>query len=244
MVAIKVRLRFAKTGLVRLVSHHDLMRCLERAVRRADLAVAQTQGFSPRPKLTFPLALGLGIEGRREVLEIELARALEPADVRDRLAAVLPPGFEIFEPEAIPLGKSPLPCAALYSLPIPPDGRGEIQAALSNFHAQQSWIYTRIRPDRTTEFDLRPEVLSAIIDEKDTLRFTLRVNADGSARPEEFLRAIGIDRLVDEGAILTRDDVWFARPSVAPAQPTEARAGNLNQPGESIEHEFDEITRT
>src|SRR5262245_4685643 len=99
--ATKIRLRFAKRDDLRLVSHHDLMRCVERMLRRAALPVAESQGFNPRPKVSFPLALALGIEGRREVLELELTEALAPEEVRDRLAAVAPPGLELAEAEAI-----------------------------------------------------------------------------------------------------------------------------------------------
>ena len=57
VAATKVRLRFAKRGDLRLVSHHDLMRCLERMLRRANLPMAYSQGFNPRPKVVFSLAL-------------------------------------------------------------------------------------------------------------------------------------------------------------------------------------------
>src|SRR2546421_1972418 len=93
MTATKVRLRFAKRGDLRLVSHHDLMRCLERALRRADLPMAHSQGFNPRPKVVFVLALALGVEGRREVLELDLAEPLEPLEVLHRLTAAAPPGL-------------------------------------------------------------------------------------------------------------------------------------------------------
>src|SRR3954471_15472064 len=86
----KVRLRFAKRGDLRLVSHHDLMRCLERALRRAAIPMAASQGFNPRPKIMFPLALARGIEGDREVVEWELAEPMEPAEVIGRLAAQAP----------------------------------------------------------------------------------------------------------------------------------------------------------
>ena len=85
--ATKVRLRFAKRGDLRLISHHDLLRCLERALRRARIPMAVSQGFNPRPKIVFALALALGIEGRREVVELELAEPTEPAEVLRRLAA-------------------------------------------------------------------------------------------------------------------------------------------------------------
>src|SRR3990167_11377873 len=60
---IIVRLRFQKKGTLRFISHHDLMRLLERALRRAELPIKMTQGFNPRLRMSFPLALALGIEG-------------------------------------------------------------------------------------------------------------------------------------------------------------------------------------
>ncbi len=77
--ATRVRLRFAKRGDLRLISHHDLMRCLERMLRRAALPVAHSRGFNPRPKATFALALALGIEGCREVLDLDLDEPMEPS---------------------------------------------------------------------------------------------------------------------------------------------------------------------
>src|SRR3954449_8225772 len=110
--AIKLRLRFAKRGDLRLVSHHDIMRCLERMVRRAQLPLATSQGFTPRPKIVFALALGLGIEGREEVVDIELSEPREPGDVLGRLAEAAPPGFEWIDVEALPATASaPRPVA-------------------------------------------------------------------------------------------------------------------------------------
>src|SRR5215469_3325970 len=90
--ATKVRLHFAKRGDLRLVSHHDLLRCLERTVRRASIPIALSQGFNPRPRIVFALAMALGIEGRREVVDLELAEPLEPAEILRRLTLASPPG--------------------------------------------------------------------------------------------------------------------------------------------------------
>src|SRR5947209_18807362 len=100
--ATKVRLRFAKRGDLRLVSHHDLLRCRERMLRRARVPMALTQGFNPRPKMTFALALGLGIEACREVVDLELSEPWDPCELLDRLRAVAPPGFGWLD--AWPLG--------------------------------------------------------------------------------------------------------------------------------------------
>src|SRR6478735_8888998 len=121
--ATKIRLRFAKGGDLRLASHHDVMRCLERMVRRGSIPVAASQGFSPRPKIVFALAMGLGIEGRREVVDFELTEPMDPAELLDRLAAVSPPGFEWLDAEALePSAPPPRPVWVEYDLPIP-EGR-------------------------------------------------------------------------------------------------------------------------
>src|SRR5439155_20976241 len=67
----KVRLRFRKGGDLRLVSHHDLMRCFERMLRRAGLPYRSTAGFNPKPRLVFASALPLGVVGCEEVVELE-----------------------------------------------------------------------------------------------------------------------------------------------------------------------------
>ena len=72
MVRDKVRIRFRKGGELRLVGHHDLMRCFERMLRRAQLPFHSTEGFNPKPRLIFALSLGLGIVGSEEVVELEL----------------------------------------------------------------------------------------------------------------------------------------------------------------------------
>ena len=61
--ASKVRLRFAKGGSLRWLSHHDLMRAFERMLRRAALPFRRTQGFHPHPRLVFALSLPLGVVG-------------------------------------------------------------------------------------------------------------------------------------------------------------------------------------
>src|SRR5262245_7836018 len=100
----KARLRFRKGGDLRLVSHRDLMKCFERALRRAALPVHVTQGFHPMPRMVFALSLGLGIVGLEEVLELEFTRPQEPEDVRRRLQAQMPPGLEFLSARRVPVG--------------------------------------------------------------------------------------------------------------------------------------------
>lgn len=88
-----VRIRFAKRGRVRFISHRDVARAFERALRVAGLPVAVTRGFTPHPRIGFGLALAVGHESDAEYLDVGLDRAVEPSSVVEDLAAVLPDGL-------------------------------------------------------------------------------------------------------------------------------------------------------
>ena len=204
----RIRLRFAKRGDIRLVSHHDLMRCLERMIRRAALSVAHSQGFNPRPKVVFTLALALGIEGRREVVEIDLNEPWEPGEVRRRLADVSPPGLDWLEAEAVAPGRPAHAQAVGYHVEVPADRQDAAAAALARFLASETWPFTRHRPDRDVTIDLRPFLLDAEIDAGAGLfRFRLKVSDSGSARPEEIVEALELRDLLGRGAILVRSEM-------------------------------------
>ena len=67
MIQQKVEIRFQKGEAVRFISHHDLMRAMMRAVRRANLPVRLTEGYNPRPRIVFPVALEVGVASLDEV---------------------------------------------------------------------------------------------------------------------------------------------------------------------------------
>lgn len=207
--ALKFRLRFAKRGDFRLTSHHDVMRCLDRLVRRAGLPIALSGGFSPRPRIVIALALGLGIEGLGEVVDLELTEPIASAELLKRLSETSPPGLEWIEARAMdPKAPAPRPIWTDYELPIPEDRREGAAAALESLLAQSSCVVIRRRPDRRREIelDLRPFLLDARLSEEGRLFARLKVTLEGSIRPEELLEALGLRDLLDDGAVLTR--VW------------------------------------
>ena len=204
----KVRLRFAKRGDLRLISHHDLMRCLERLLQRAEIPVARSQGFNPRPKIVFTLALALGIEGRREVVEFELAEPMEPSEVLERLKAHSPPGLDWLEAESVAAGRPAHAEFVHYQFDgIPEERRDDASASLARFLASERWPYTRHRPDRDVAIDLRPFVLGAELDPAGTLRFQMKITPAGSARPEELIEALDLRDLFGAGSILIRTEM-------------------------------------
>ena len=68
----KIRIRFSKKGKIRFISHRDIARIWERALRKAQIKIAYSEGFSPRPKISFGLALPTGNESEAEYLDLEL----------------------------------------------------------------------------------------------------------------------------------------------------------------------------
>jgi hypothetical protein len=103
------RIAFAKVGRAAFLGHLDLARLLARSFRRAELALANTRGFSPKPRMTFGPALGLGVPSLHELMDVDLEGAeLSADDVKTRLASVCPPGIEIRECSVVRLGGHPL----------------------------------------------------------------------------------------------------------------------------------------
>src|SRR5438477_854091 len=120
MVRDKYRIRFRKAGDLRLVSHHDLMRCFERMLRRAALPFHSTRGFNPRPRLVFALSLPLGVVGCEEVVELELDEVLPAYEVRERLARQTPPGLEILSARRIDVRAGAHVRGLCYRVAVPP----------------------------------------------------------------------------------------------------------------------------
>jgi radical SAM-linked protein len=93
----RLRVRYAKRGPLRFTSHRDFARAFERAVRRAGLPIAYSQGFSPHPKISYASAAPTGAASEAEYLEVGLHTEVDPAWARTALDAALSPGLDIVE---------------------------------------------------------------------------------------------------------------------------------------------------
>lgn len=95
MIFMKIRATFSKSGDMRFISHLDLMRLFSRALRRADLPVRITKGFSPHLKVSIKRALKLGIESENEELDVYAAERIEQNFFMESLNKSLPNGIRI-----------------------------------------------------------------------------------------------------------------------------------------------------
>lgn len=99
----RLRFAFAKTGSLALISHLDILRLMERALRRSGLPVSFTGGFHPLPRLQVALPLPLGVEGLHEWLDLDFAAPVDPETARERLQAELSPELLLLSVQAVPL---------------------------------------------------------------------------------------------------------------------------------------------
>jgi radical SAM-linked protein len=203
MVCDKVRIRFRKSGDLRLVSHHDLMRCFERMLRRASLPYHVTQGFHPKPRLVFALALPLGVIGCAEVLELELDESLPLEEIEARLVGQAPPGITILSVARIDTKVTAHVRRMCYRVPLPAHQDSAIlKSAASSLLARDEILMERPKPANRT-VNIRPYIRSLLVDEG-VLEMDLWVTPKGTARPEEILGLLGLADLTAHGAVLER----------------------------------------
>jgi radical SAM-linked protein len=198
----KVRIRFRKGGDLRFVSHHDLMKCFERILRRARLPVHVSEGFHPMPRMVFAMSLGLGIVGLEEVLELEFNEVIEPDQVRRRLVEQLPPGLEIQNVRRIPTSCGAQVRRAGYRVAIGPEQKADLPRrieALLSF--SECWI-DRARPV-PRRIDLRP-FISELRLINGYLEMLLWVTPQGAARPGEVLSILELSDLAQSGVPVER----------------------------------------
>src|SRR5205823_1568166 len=162
--AMRLRVRFSKLGKIRWTSHRDVARMWERAFRRIQLPLAYTQGFSPRPKVSFGLALSTGHESVAEYLDVELApdTAVDVDTLPAALTPALPAGIDVLaavtiDERAGSLQEEVTSCDWLVEVagPSPTELDGLVGEAL----AADSLVVTRRRKGHDVTDDVRPAIL-------------------------------------------------------------------------------------
>jgi radical SAM-linked protein len=205
VVRLRVRIRFSKQGDLRLIGHRDLMRCLERLFRRVGLKLSFSEGFHPKPRMTFPLALAVGIEGLDEVMEVELAEKYTAEELLRRLAPQAPPGLSFRAVEVLPEGSRKAQVhGASYEVPIPPEYQPGLPEQIHHLLAAASWPIERAHG--RAPIDLRP-LLSELALRAGVLEMRIRVDRRGSVGPREVLGALGLADLEPQGVHLRRTAV-------------------------------------
>jgi radical SAM-linked protein len=198
MKAQRLRVTFSRGEPLRFISHLDLMRFWERALRRGGLSVAYSEGFSPHPKISLGAPLPVGTTGEAELMDVVLAEPVEPEEFMRRVRPQLPPGVAVSEaretPASLPSIQSQLR-AAEYRVTMPEGTDAEqVRAAVAGFLARDSVPWEHKREKEIKRYDLRPLVEWLHVETGDgAVYLVMRLRADPGAtgRPDQVVAALG-----------------------------------------------------
>jgi radical SAM-linked protein len=159
-----LRIRFSKLGKIRFTSHRDVARIWERSLRRAEIPIAYTEGYSPRPKLSFGLALSTGYESLGEYLDVFLRDDVVLDEVPSRVGPGLPLGLDVqaveeLEPGAESLQQTVTSCT--WHMEIGGHGPAAVSQTVGEALAATELPLTRERKGRTVVDDVRPAIVAA-----------------------------------------------------------------------------------
>ncbi|MEM8669217.1 MAG: TIGR03936 family radical SAM-associated protein [Planctomycetota bacterium] len=207
---LRYRIRFAKRDLLRWISHRDLARLWERLLRRAQLRLSMTEGFHPKPRIAFPSALALGVEGANEVVEIELAEHWTPADLLNHLRSDEQPGLDIRSVSQLPerFGKAQL-LRGIYEIQAPADtDAASVAVAIGQLMDRETVSIERKK--KSVEIRLQDQI-SSLHYTDETLHLVMEASDAASLKPTDVLDLLGFNDWIENGASVVRTDVVLQR---------------------------------
>ena len=218
---LRYRIRFSKTGLLRWTSHRDLATLWERIVRRAQLKLSMTEGFHPKPRISFVSALALGINGENEVVELDLAERLTAPELLERLVKDDQPGLQIKSVQRLPegSGKAKLVHTEYVittpdpDLGAPPLDRASVESAIKALLEQDTVTVERKKKPLTAK--VSEQILSLTFSERETLgdviELTLAASDGATLKPTDVLDLIECSDWVAHGSQINRTEVVLQR---------------------------------
>jgi len=185
----RLRLWFRVDGDKRFLSHHDMMRLWERALRRARLPLRMSEGFNPRPRMSLPEPRSVGVSSAAEILEFELADWVNPDAVLAGLRRQVPEGVRIDSLDLMRPSDKARPESVVYVACLA-QACADLSDRVASLLARPEAPVVRHRPTGDKALDARRfiETLDAGPGE---VRMVLKTGPHGTVRPDEVLRLLG-----------------------------------------------------
>ena len=197
----RLRIRFCRGEEVKFISHLDLMRLWQRALNRAGVPLAYSEGFNPHPRMSLAAPLALGVTSEAELMDIVLAKWASPHSFTSAISGQLPSGIEIRQVYNIPLTMPSLQSQvryAEYMVELETErGQKEIESAMATLLSTEHLPWQHQRDTGPRHYDLR-----ALIDDlwlvdwrrgDCAIGMSLRCDSNGSGRPEQVAAALGFE---------------------------------------------------
>ncbi len=217
---MRMMVAFQKGYALRFIGHLDLMRTVQRGLRRSDLPIMYSNGFNPHIKLSFAAPLSVGVTGHHELMEVPFAEEITPAQFLSQMNAVMPPDFQMVScrilPEKFPTLMS-LVAGSIYQITMDKnDITQSLIGQLEAFMALPECLAMRKTKSGINECDIRPYVREATVaSTADHWQITLHTAQlqSGALKPslwmECFCRFANVDPvpcLIARESILAKDD--------------------------------------
>jgi radical SAM-linked protein len=195
----RLRITFSRGQEVKYISHLDLMRLWQRALRRAGIPLAYTKGFSPHPRISLAAPLAVGVTSSGELMDIFLERRISPHFFHTEITKQLPRGVDISEVAETGLGLPSLQSQvqfAEYLVCLETDrDRSDVDSSVSSLLAADSLPWQHARDKEIRKYDLRTLIDSIRVEgwnsPECTLGMRLHCDNKGTGRPEQVTAALG-----------------------------------------------------
>lgn len=165
----RLRLRYAKRGRLRFTSHRDIARAFERALRRAHVPMAYSQGFNPHPKISWIGAAPTGVASEAEYVEIQLVTPVEPAELVAMLDGAMPAGLDVLEAVVADPGSGGLAerCeASRWRIALPGVSPDTLRAGVEQLLAEPVVEVERLTKHGMRTIDARAAIVSAVVTDR------------------------------------------------------------------------------
>lgn len=190
---MRLRIRLAKAGLARFLSHLDLQRTIERGLRRAGLPLAFSQGFNPHPRISYASALATGTSSEGEFLDVDLTEPVDPEVFLARANQHLPQGVRLLDARPAPGEGDSLMAqinAAAYRLTVEGVEQASLEAAVAAFLLAGEVVVVREGRSGSRPVDIRPQVYELAVSGPGELRALVQTGSEGNLKPEELLAGL------------------------------------------------------
>lgn len=197
-MSIRLIVRYTKGERVKYISHLDFVRLVQRAIRRADIPVAYSQGFNPHPKLSFASALAVGTTSQGEYLDIILEKDVDPELLCKRMNEKLPSGISFEEgrvaDEKLPSLMSLIERAGyIITMPEGIPWENDIPSTIDRFLMQQEILITRTTRRGRRQIDIRPMIHEMDVFESHrgtAVKAMVSAGSKANLRPELLMDAL------------------------------------------------------